>query len=73
MHNIDALEQMVNYAMEKDVPYFALNVPADLCEDCGYQGLLGETCPKCGNSHVQQLRRVTGLSIVSYGNAPKVA
>ena len=29
LHNIDALEKLVNYAMDKDVPYLAINVPND--------------------------------------------
>jgi ribonucleoside-triphosphate reductase len=28
-NNIDALEQIVNYAMDHDIPYFAVNVPND--------------------------------------------
>ena len=34
--NIAALETIVNYAMDKDIPYFALNLPNDTCLDCGY-------------------------------------
>ena len=36
VHNIEALEQIVNYAMDKDIPYFAINVPSDTCLDCGF-------------------------------------
>ena len=60
LHNIDALEQIVTYGMEKDLPYVALNVPADLCIDCGYEALIENNCPKCGSSNIQRLRRVTG-------------
>lgn len=59
-HNIDALETIVNYAMDKDIPYFAINVPADTCLDCGYQDEINDTCPECGGNHIQRLRRVTG-------------
>lgn len=59
-HNVDALEQIVNYAMEKDIPYFAINVPNDQCKDCGYTDEIGETCPVCGSSDIRRLRRVTG-------------
>ena len=60
LHNIDALEQIVNFAMNHDVPYFAVNVPNDLCFDCGYTGEVNDTCPQCGGEHIQRLRRVTG-------------
>lgn len=58
--NILALEQLVNYAMDKDVPYFALNLPNDTCLDCGYTGEFNDKCPECGSANIQQLRRVTG-------------
>lgn len=35
-NNIDALETIVDYAMDKDIPYFAINVPNDMCMECGY-------------------------------------
>ena len=68
-HNIDALEELVNYAMDKDIPYFAMNFPLDTCEDCGYQDEIGETCPKCGSSNISRLRRVTGYLTGSYKTA----
>jgi ribonucleoside-triphosphate reductase len=58
-HNLEALEQIVSYAMDKDIPYFAVNVPVDTCE-CGYSDELGDTCPICGSHNIQRLRRVTG-------------
>lgn len=68
-NNIDALEELVNYAMEKDIPYFAINVPNDTCEDCGYTDDIGDTCPMCGGHNIKRLRRVTGLS---RRNAPQM-
>ena len=59
-NNIEALEEVVNYAMDKDIPYFAINVPNDSCDDCGFTGDIGEKCPKCGSAKIQRLRRVTG-------------
>ena len=53
IHNLDALEQIVNYAMDKDIPYFAINVPSDTCLDCGYQGEINDTCPICGSHNIQ--------------------
>lgn len=72
-HNIKALETLVSYAMDHDIPYFAINVPNDTCMDCGYCDELNETCPMCGSSNIQRLRRVTGLSNVAQGNAPQLS
>ena len=69
MNNLTALEQIVNYAMDKDIPYFAVNVPNDTCLDCGYTGEFNDKCPVCGSSHIQQLRRVTGYLTGNYKTA----
>ena len=68
-NNIDALETIVNYAMDKDIPYFAINVPLDMCNDCGYQDEIGESCPECGSKNISRLRRVTGYLTGSYKDA----
>lgn len=68
-HNIDALEQIVNYAMDKDIPYFAINVPNDTCLDCGYCDEFNDKCPECGSTNIQQLRRVTGYLTGNYKTA----
>lgn len=59
-NNLEALETIVNYAMDQDIPYFAINVPNDTCDDCGYCDEIGDTCPQCGSAKIQRLRRVTG-------------
>lgn len=69
IHNTKALEQIVNYAMDHDIPYFAINVPSDTCLDCGYQGEINNKCPICGSSNIQQLRRVTGYLTGNYTTA----
>ena len=68
-NNIDALEILVNYAMDKDIPYFAINVPNDTCLDCGYCDEFNGHCPECGSDHIQQLRRVTGYLTGNYTTA----
>ena len=68
-NNIDALEILVNYAMDKDIPYFAINVPNDTCLDCGYCDEFNGHCPECGSEHIQQLRRVTGYLTGNYTTA----
>lgn len=68
-NNIDALETIVNYAMDHDVPYFAVNVPNDTCLECGYTGEFNNSCPMCGSHNIQQLRRVTGYLTGNYKTA----
>lgn len=68
-NNLKALEQIVNYAMDHDIPYFALNVPNDTCLDCGYCDEFNDHCPECGSENIQQLRRVTGYLTGNYKTA----
>lgn len=69
-NNIDAMETIVNYALDHDIPYFAVNVPIDTCQTCGYQAdIAGDTCPVCGGSNIQRLRRVTGYITGDYKTA----
>lgn len=68
-NNLDALETIVNYAMDKDIPYFAVNVPNDTCLDCGYCDEFNDHCPECGSTNIQQLRRVTGYLTGNYTTA----
>ena len=68
-NNLEALEDIVNYAMDKDIPYFACNVPNDTCMKCGYTDEIAENCPMCGGNDIQRLRRVTGYLTGDYTTA----
>ena len=68
-NNLPALEKIVNYAMDCDIPYFAVNVPNDTCLDCGYTDEFNDKCPQCGSENIQQLRRVTGYLTGDYKTA----
>lgn len=68
-NNLKALEQIVNYAMDHDIPYFAVNVPNDTCLNCGYTDEFNDSCPGCGSENIQQLRRVTGYLTGNYKTA----
>lgn len=67
-NNIEALETIVNYAMDKDIPYFAINIPNDTCQDCGYCDEINDVCPMCGSADISRLRRVTGYLSTDYRN-----
>ena len=68
--NTKALEELVLYAMEKDIPYFAINVPINDCGSCGYSDPnMTDTCPICGSTNIMKLRRVTGYLTGNYRSA----
>ena len=68
-NNLQALETIVNYAMDHDIPYFAVNVPNDQCVDCGYIDEINDCCPVCGGTSIKRLRRVTGYLTGDYKSA----
>lgn len=68
-NNLESLETLVNYAMDHDIPYFAINVPNDQCMKCGYCDEINDTCPQCGSDDIKRLRRVTGYLTNDYKTA----
>ena len=68
--NPEAMETVVQYAMDHDIPYFAINVPNDTCLHCGFTDQIETNeCPKCGGRNIQRLRRVTGYLTGDYKTA----
>lgn len=68
MNNTKAIEDIIDYAANLDIPYLAFNFPIDTCLDCGYQGEFDAACPECGGENILQLRRVTGYLTQDYRN-----
>jgi len=69
VHNLEAIEQVINFAMDCDIPYFAFNFPLDECSECGYSGEIPTTgCPQCGapDEKINRYRRVTGYITNDY-------
>ena len=46
--NLEAFEQIVRYMKETGIGYGAINHPIDRDPVCGYTGIIGDTCPRCG-------------------------
>ena len=61
-NNLKAVEEYIDYAKRMDAPYIAINIPADVCLDCGFIGDFsdGEKCAKCGSSNILMPARITG-------------
>lgn len=71
IHNPDAVESVIDYAMDKDIPYLAINFPIDTCLECGYSGEILEDCPCCKGNVIQHLARVTGYLSTDISNFNK--
>ena len=46
--NLEAFEAVVRAMKEAGIGYGAINHPIDRDPVCGYTGIIGEVCPRCG-------------------------
>ena len=46
--NLEAFEQVVRFMKECGIGYGSINHPVDRDPICGYTGIIGKTCPRCG-------------------------
>ena len=58
-YNIEAIRTLIRRAMEKGY-YEGVNLSLAYCEDCGYQELSMEVCPKCGSRNLTKIERMNG-------------
>lgn len=58
--NVEAVQEIVEYAYKNDCNYIGINFPMDNCIDCGYTGRIVERCPCCKSTRIRRLRRVSG-------------
>ncbi|MCR4963989.1 MAG: anaerobic ribonucleoside triphosphate reductase [Firmicutes bacterium] len=66
--NLEAFESVIRYMKEQGVGYGSVNHPVDRDEVCGYNGVIGDTCPRCGRREeegppFQRIRRITGYLV----------
>ena len=65
--NPEAFEKLVRAMKEAGIGYGSLNHPLDRDPVCGYRGVIGKTCPKCGREEgalpFERIRRITGYLV----------
>ena len=58
-YNIGAIKTLVRRAMKMGF-YEGVNLSLSYCDDCGYQQLEMDVCPKCGSSNLTKIDRMNG-------------
>ena len=58
-YNTEAIKTLVLRAMDKGF-YEGVNLALCYCEDCGYQQVEMDVCPKCGSSMITKIDRMNG-------------
>lgn len=65
--NLEAFEKIIRCMKEAGIGYGAINHPVDRDPVCGYTGIIGDECPKCGraegNISFERIRRITGYLV----------
>lgn len=65
--NLDAFEAVVRAMHDAGIGYGSINHPVDRDPICGYNGIIGDSCPKCGRKeeevHFERIRRITGYLV----------
>ena len=68
-NNIDAFEAVIRHMKESGIGYGSVNHPVDRDPICGYNGVIGDRCPKCGRTEeeggvpFERIRRITGYLV----------
>lgn len=66
LENLEAFEQVIRCMKESGVGYGAINHPVDRDSICGYMGIIGDICPKCGRreeEHAVSKERVERIKV----------
>lgn len=68
-NNVDAFMKVIKHMKECGIGYGSINHPVDRDPVCGYTGIIGATCPKCGRHDgdngvkFERIRRITGYLV----------
>jgi len=68
-NNVDAFIKVIRHMKQCGIGYGSINHPVDRDPICGYTGIIGETCPKCGRKEheghcgFERIRRITGYLV----------
>ncbi len=67
--NTDAFEKVIRVMHDAGIGYGSINHPVDRDPVCGYTGIIGDTCPRCGRHEedggvgFERIRRITGYLV----------
>ncbi|MBR6526234.1 MAG: anaerobic ribonucleoside triphosphate reductase [Clostridia bacterium] len=67
LQNLEAFEKIVRHMHDTGIGYGSINHPVDRDPVCGFNGIIGDTCPHCGREEggkpFERIRRITGYLV----------
>lgn len=69
LQNLSAFEKIIRFMKESGIGYGSINHPVDRDPCCGFTGIIGDACPKCGRKETEgsygfeRIRRITGYLV----------
>jgi anaerobic ribonucleoside-triphosphate reductase len=67
LQNLGAFEKIVRAMKEAGIGYGSINHPVDRDPECGFTGIINDTCPSCGREEgdmkFERIRRITGYLV----------
>ena len=68
LQNLPAFEKVVRFMGQCGIGYGSINHPVDRDPVCGFNGIIGDTCPRCGRRETpdqpfERIRRITGYLV----------
>jgi ribonucleoside-triphosphate reductase len=68
-NNLEAFENIIRCMKKAGIGYGSINHPVDRDPICGFTGIIGDSCPKCGRAEsenslkFERIRRITGYLV----------
>ncbi len=72
-NNLEAFETLVEAMADSNMGYFSINHPVDRDPVCGYVGIIGDACPRCGRKENEGVPLEILQKIQGYSPDPKYA
>lgn len=66
--NLKAFEKLIYYMHESNAGYMAINHPVDRDPVCGYVGIIGDVCPRCGRKEGEAMSMEMWMKLKGYAN-----
>ncbi|MBQ0136300.1 MAG: anaerobic ribonucleoside triphosphate reductase [Oscillospiraceae bacterium] len=69
LDNLDAFESVIRCMKENNMGYASINHPVDRDPVCGYTGIIGDVCPRCGRHDGEAISEDVLMRIKGYSTS----